>query len=426
MKKLRQLRQLVILATFVYIFFITTQAYGSGFAIYTQGASPLGQAAATIAHNDDPSAVFYNPALINKLNGTQIQAGSTMILINREFESDATGKTFKTKNGAFFPSTFYITHKFNDKLSAGLGVFTPFGLGTDWGNDWEGRFITTSAEITTFDINPVVSYRIMPNVAVAAGIDFVILDTTLKKQLNLPRLLLDANEGSQKFKGDSTGVGYNLGLLVDLTKDVSLGASYRSQVQVDIDGKATFGLPNPALSAIFPDTKGDAHLKLPDRFHAGISYKGFDPLTLEVAYRWEGWSSFKELKVNLDQQVLGSSVAITPKRWKDTSAVIVGAKYQLNESMALLAGYLYSKNPVPDETFEPSLPDADWQLFSIGTGIRRKQLKVDLAYSFMKLESRDKRSNEIDAGLLLTGEDRANGTYNTNVHMVAASLTYAF
>lgn len=405
----------------VFILAVNQRAYGSGFALYTQGGSSLGQGLAPIAHADDPSAVFYNPALINKLGGTQLQAGTTMIFVTREFESDA-GRTFKAKDSVFFPSTFYITHKLNDKLSAGLGVFTPFGLGTDWGDDWAGRFLTTRAELRTVDINPVLSCRITPNIAVAAGADFVILDTTLESKINFGAPL----EGTKKFKGDGTGLGYNLGLLIDLAKDISFGASYRSQVRVDIDGRAEFSLPAPAFRPFFPDTNGSAHLKLPDRLHAGISYRGFDPLTLQVTYRWEGWSSFRELRINLDQPVNGSPVDVTPKRWKDTSAVIVGAKYRLDDSAALLAGYLYSKNPVPDETFEPSLPDADWHLFSVGTELRRKQLKLDLAYSFMILESRDKRSNEIDAGLGLVGEERANGTYNTQIHMIAASLTYAF
>ena len=49
---------------FVFLTFCTiSNAYGSGFAIYTQGASALGQADAVIAHADDPSAIFFNSKL---------------------------------------------------------------------------------------------------------------------------------------------------------------------------------------------------------------------------------------------------------------------------------------------------------------------------------------------------------------------------
>lgn len=116
---------------FISVFFLNISVtYGSGFAIYTQSSLSLGQSAATIAHTEDASAIFFNPALINKLEGTQIQIGTTLMFPNRKFTSDYSGKTYKEETDLHFPSTFYMTHKFNEKVSFGLGVFSPFGLGT--------------------------------------------------------------------------------------------------------------------------------------------------------------------------------------------------------------------------------------------------------------------------------------------------------
>ncbi len=112
----------------------------------------------------------------------------------------------------FYPSTFYITHKFNDKVSAGLGVFNPFGLATEWPDNWVGRYITTKAEMTTYNINPVFSLQITPEISVAAGLNFLMLDATLEKKINL------SPDGNQKFKGDGNGVGYNMGFLLNLVK----------------------------------------------------------------------------------------------------------------------------------------------------------------------------------------------------------------
>ncbi len=49
------------------IFFVSSghKAYGAGFTVNTQGATSLGQANSVIAHTDDPSSVFFNPALID-------------------------------------------------------------------------------------------------------------------------------------------------------------------------------------------------------------------------------------------------------------------------------------------------------------------------------------------------------------------------
>ena len=57
------------------------------------------------------------------------------------YDSDTSGEDSKTKNMDYFPSTIYLTHKYNEKLSTGLGVFTPFGLGTKWSKHLGGMGI---------------------------------------------------------------------------------------------------------------------------------------------------------------------------------------------------------------------------------------------------------------------------------------------
>lgn len=418
---------------FAFLPFCTiSNAFGSGFAIFTQGASALGQADAVIAHANDPSAIFFNPALINKLEGTQIEAGTTLLFPSQDFESDATGDTFSTKDDLFFPSTIFLTHKFNDKISAGLGIFSPFGLGTDWGDDWEGRYIATDSEMQTFNINPVVSYQIVPNVAFAAGVNFLILDTTLEKNINMSAFGLPLPDAGQKFDGNGDGVGFNFGVQYDITNDISFGASYRSEIDVNInDGNATFDLPAgtpPTIGALFPNTDGNANISLPQQVHAGICYKGFNNLTLETGLRWEDWSSFRELKINLDQPVGGSNESITEKNWQDVYAVNLGAKYRLNETVTLLAGYLYSGNPVPDDTFDPIVPDANIHLFTIGTSIKYKNMNIDLAYGYQRLEG-TKKDNSLDdnpSDGIVNAATSANGEYDTDLHMFGISITYKF
>jgi long-chain fatty acid transport protein len=414
----------------VFIVFCTiSNAYSSGFAIYTQGASSLGQGAATIAHTEEPSAIFFNPALINKLDKTQIELGTTIIFPSREFKSGLTGKIFKADSDVFYPSTLFVTHKFNEKFSAGLGVFNPFGLATKWPDDWEGRFITTNSEMRTYNINPVVSYQITPHIAFAAGVDFLFLDATLEKKINL----FSFGEAGQKFKGDGNGVGCNFGILIEPHKDISIGASYRSEIKVDIDGDATFDIPEialPQLGQLFPNTSGSTDLTLPQQVHFGIYYKGLYPLTFEIAARWEGWSSFDRLEVKLNKPVgpAGETVSITKRNWKDTWSGNIGLKYQVSEPLAFLAGYLYHGNPVPEATFDPSIPDANGHLFSIGADVKHKSLRFGLAYSYQKLQDRNKNNSVDDnpADGIVNLATTANGKYKSSLHMVGVSLTYKF
>ncbi len=392
----------------------------AGFGVFTHGASALGQANAVVAHSDVPEAIFFNPALLSRLTGTQVQIGTTLIVPDREFKSDLTGASEETENVVFFPSNFYLSHAVNDKLSAGIGVFNPFGLGTEWPDDWEGRFLATESTITTYNLNPVLTYQLNQAVSVAAGVDFVILDATLES-------IFSPTGRAQKFSGDGTGLGYNLGVLVDLTGDLSFGLSYRSEVDIDIEGKSEsdipMTIPEPQRSTfaglLNSDAKAD--LTLPAQAYAGLAFKGIDRLVIEAGVRWEEWSSFEELRLRLDNGI----VATQPKDWDDTWSYNLGGKYQLNDTVALLAGYLYGANAVPDDTVEPGVPDSVSHMFSLGTDLSFGRSTVSLSYGYQHLERRDKDNTIVDS-ISKNPATSANGKYQSDLHLAGVSYAYRF
>jgi long-chain fatty acid transport protein len=383
-----------------------SSAHGSGFGIFTQSASSLGQADAVVAHEDGPSAIFFNPALMTKLPGTQLEAGTTLVLPEREYTA-LDGTTASTKDEVFYPSTFYATHAFSGNFSAGLGVFNPFGLGIDWGSSWPGRYLVTRSELTTYDINPAVAYRIAPCLTVAAGMDIVLLDATLENMvpsatLGLPGPAFDIK---QKFSGNGTGLGYNLGLLLDINDALSLGASYRSEVKVDIHGDSSL-----SVSPLSFD--GSSSVTLPQQAFAGVAYRAMERLTLEAGVRWEDWSSFDRLRID----VAGQPPVVMPRDWHGTFSIDAGGKYRLSDTLSVMAGYLYGTNAVPDSTFEPSIPDADTHMFSVGTELHVDKLRVALAYAYQFEAGRTKTTNQYGPA--------ANGRYDSDAHLVALSLGY--
>lgn len=389
------------------------QADAAGFALYTQGASALGQGNAVTAHLEDPSAVFFNPALIGKLPGSQFQIGTTLIHASREFDSDP-GGTSKEVSSNHLPSTFFATHQLSPAFTVGLGVFSPFGLGTDWGKDWEGRYISTDSDLTTFNINPVVCWQVSPRFAVAAGLDYLLMDATLEKNLNLAPL----PDGQQKFSGDGDGLGFNLGLVLDLTEKATLGIHYRSEIDMDLDGSAEFSLPNgtPAqIAAVLSNSPGRSRVTLPQQAQLGVAYRFTENLIAEVGARWEDWSSFESQVITLDSGL----ISVTERNWDDVYAFNVGGRYDLNPRLALLAGYLFDNNPVPDQTFDPSIPASNAHLFSLGGEYRMDSWKLAMAYAYQHFQSRDK-ANTIGA----TSGGTANGRYQTDNHMVGLSVTY--
>jgi long-chain fatty acid transport protein len=394
-----------------------SSAHASGYAVFTHGAAALGQGNAVTAHTQSPSTIFYNPALMNKLDGTQLEIGTTAIVSSHQFDSNQAGGSSTSNDSTFFPSTFYATHKFNDSLSAGLGVFNPFGLGTDWGTSWDGRYLATKSKLTTFDINPVVSYRIIPSLAVAVGLDVILLDATLERNIP-PNVLRPTADTGQKFKGDGTGVGYNLALAYDINKDLTFGASYRSSTFVKVKGDSS---TSPSLPLIGLNSNGSANIRLPQQATAAISYQVSAPLIIEAGVRWEGWSAFKELQLSLDNN---TPLSATARNWHDTFGANLGGKYRLNDNVALMAGYVFGNSAAPDSTFDPSIPDATTHVFCVGTDLSFQQFKIALSYAYQLYVDRTKGDNL--AGASASAPFNANGTYQSDAHLIAVSLGYKF
>jgi len=425
---------------FLLLSLIATNVCASGFGVFTQGAKGLGQANAVVAHPTGASSLYFNPALLTTLEGRQFEVGSTAIFTNREFSSSASGLTYDGDDDWKTPSTLYYTEE-HGRLAAGIGLYFPFGLATTWPADYEGRYISTSADLFSLNINPVVAYRVSDRLSLAAGIDLLYLSTELNNSVNQvfagfaipPALGGPINDPTmpdvqQRFDGEGWGHGLNLGLTYRINDQVTFGATYRSQVDVEIDGSASFGQVDPRLALFFPATSGSADVHLPAQATAGLAMAITPELTVELGARWEGWSAFDELRVILDTPVLGQTASITPRNWDDTWAVNVGGEYHLTPTVALLAGYLYGQNPVPGSTFDPSIPDSDAQLLTIGTDITLDLWNLALAYGYEFHQDRIKNNSigdPLDPGGL-NPASFANGQYTADIHLVALSVSYAF
>lgn len=396
-------------------------AYGSGFGIFTQGATELGQANASVAHTSGPSAVYFNPALMSRLSGTQVEIGTTLVAPDREFTSAATGLGAQVDSTVYFPSNLYLSHALNEQMAVGLAIFNPFGLGTEWPETWEGRYLATKSTITTFNINPALAYKVTPQLTLAAGLDVLLLDAELENKIDLSALGAGTPDANQKFAADGEGLGYNLGLLIDLTPELTFGAAYRSEIDITAKGDVQFTVPSvipepffSLVSASLPNNSAQSKLTLPQQLTAGLAWKQSEQLTVEAGVRWEGWSAFDALTVRFPD---GSTVS-TPKNWHDTWAANLGARYQLNPQVALLGGYLWGEDAIPADTFEPGVPDSTSHLFTLGTDMQWDRFKFAASYGYQQLEKRDKNNN-VGGGL-------ANGSYESSIHLVGLSLGYKF
>ncbi len=402
---------IVVLGLMLFCGTAATTVNASGFALYTHGARELGRINSVVASPEGPVSSFFNPATLSELPENQIEAGAVFIFPSVKFKSASTGKTKETKSQVFFPSTLFGAYHLNDTFTLGIGINSPFGLGTQWPENWEGRYITTNAEMETFLFNPNLAWKVTDTLTLAGGVDFLLGDATFENYIS------PSFPGAKReFSGNGHGWGHNLGVLWKIKKDLSLGVSYRSGIDLKIEGDVSFsGVP---AGVPLQNTGGETTINLPPQIFTGLAYQVNDNLVVEIGGRWEGWSRYKELRIDFDQPVGGESSNITQKNWKDTLTFNTGARYSVDPTLDILLGYLYEDNPVPDDTFEPSVPASEKHMWSIGAAKRFGSVNTAITYLYGKYNDRDKTNS--------VGDSSANGEYEQNTHMLGMSVNVEF
>src|SRR5256885_9232117 len=116
---------------------------GQGFGVYEHNTCVMGRAGVSAALPcADGSAIFFSPAGLAGLSGTHISAGVTLIGAQGGFTDDFLGTRSDLKNPLIPVPNIYATHQFSPKLTAGIGLYVPYGLQTKWDpNASQGRFI---------------------------------------------------------------------------------------------------------------------------------------------------------------------------------------------------------------------------------------------------------------------------------------------
>lgn len=404
-------------------------AYGSGFSIYEHGARATAMGGAFMAQANDASAVFYNPAGINQLSGTHYYFGTTLIMPRASFQADERIDPYafhKTESDWFPPSTFYLTFPVIKGLHAGFGFYSLFGLGTDWGEEWVGRTLATYSNITTFYLNPVLSYQPWDFISIAAGFNLVYGSVTLEKNVYYaPHDIF----GLSSLGANTYSYGFNLGIRLQPVRSLSLGAVYRSNVQLDFtDGDVDFKFPSTGSSQgdgeirfLYPPMKVRSELELPLMMGAGIAYTPFEKVTAEIDYLHIGWSSYDEMVLDFENAAGGVTRQVNPRNYEDSYSIRVGLEYRLNDAFALRGGYIRDNQAVPDKYVEPSLPEGNRNIYSLGFGYRFVfenflDVTIDGAYMLLRQEERE----------ITDSVEDFNGVYNSLANMYALSIGWTF
>jgi long-chain fatty acid transport protein len=437
---------------------VSSISYGAGFKVSEQGAKAMAMGNAFAAQADDPSALYFNPAGISFLSGTRVNVGvlgilapqteftgTTALTGNPPLGTGVSVVTERAKQDIFIAPTFYASHSFdNVPVSLGLAINAMYPLAKSWDDSSVFRNQVQNVSIKPINFQPTVAYRFDDlKLAVAAGLDVTYAMVNLQRSVYSP--VIDPTNpappfgafelGSLGVDGTATGLGYNFGVRWKPLDQLILGVAYRSEITLDIKGDANFlattptGLAAMGLSgaAVFPFSRARAtstastSITLPDSLDLAVAWLPTDRLTLEFDATRTGWSSFDKLLLNFDNpQFAAFNNRPEPRNWQDAWSYKFGGQYALNKRLDLRAGYSFDTTPVPDATLDPLLPDADRHSFAFGTGLHNEFATLDLAYMWVHFVDRTVRSQDMTT---LRGE---NGTFKSDVYLLAANLTLKF
>jgi len=336
-----------------------------GYKVPESSLNGVALSAANVAHNKSADAAYYNPANMVFMSDEQrVEVAFTYIGLS---EIDYKG-TYKTTSGNghskkenFLIPTIHYVSAAVDGVRYGLSIVTPAGLS----KRWEYQPAEQAAEeftLETVEINPSVALPIGDKVGIAIGVRALYSKGYVKA--NKPTVF------SQDTEGDSIDFGYNLALSYKPTKELEFALTYRSKINMSVEGDADLFYdpdgPGPAAALLSGNYSATVSLPVPALFNAAIAYTFPTKTTIEFVYERNYWHSYSELDFNYDnptaEAIFGSK---KDKSWKDTNTYRLGVTQDLDK-LTLMAGLVVDETPIPESTLGYELPDSDSVSVSFG------------------------------------------------------------
>ncbi|MGH7567669.1 MAG: OmpP1/FadL family transporter, partial [Gemmatimonadales bacterium] len=388
-----------------------------GFGIYEHNTCTMGRSGVAAASPcPDGSAAFFNPAGLVQISGNRLSFGATLIRPSGGFTDDLLGRTTDMEDVNLLVPNVFVARRLSPKLGVGLGVFAPYGLGTEWPTDgFEGRFLGYKTSLRTIYVQPTVGYQltdkfwIFDGLQVGIGVAYVRSTVELHQRLDLSSQTVPLQPftfaalgiprgtdfGDAALDASGNGFAVNFGAILKVNDRLSVGGHWLTRKTITFDGTAVFnqintnirlpvgnplGLPAgtlldtlPTIEGLFapggPLESGPATTKitLPPQGSIGVAYKVRDDWTIMADYQLVVWGWFNSILLDFEN-------ATTPditlyEGYTDSHGFRFGTEYRYSPKVTLRGGYLYHTAAAPDETVTPLLPEGARNEFTAGLGL---------------------------------------------------------
>lgn len=372
---------------------------GAGYYLPNQDALATAKGNAFIATADSAAAVHYNPAGLTQLQAPEIVVGIYSVQLGNEARVEGISYTPKSEWQAV-PQAFYA-HPMTDRITLGLGMTVPFGLGNDWGQQTPFRTTVTKVYLRQPSATVAVGLRATDQLSLGGSISLNYHDLELEQGLGL------APGDYLRFNGDGLSVSGALSLRWQPLERHAFGLIAASATSPRLEGKIS--------SDLLPSGSAKLDFFTPLRIAAGYSFRPSPRWNIEANIEWLDWDALNRL--DLTAPTLPSGVVPLVFNWKSNFIYEAGVSYRLDDGYVVAAGYDYNESAQPDATFNPGVSDANLHWLNAGVGRRAGRSSWFLTYQFGIANRTVSGNAETPAG------QTANGRHQPRHHAVVFSWT---
>ena len=490
--------RVVLGAVFAFVFacfLFTDTVRAQGFGVYEQGTCAMGRAGATVATGcGDGSSMFFNPANLAGMEPGSFTAslGVTAIDASGDFtydsiaEAPSTGRTVDLENDPIPVPHGYFSYGLSERVSAGLGIYVPYGLETNWptelsnGEFFDGAFEGFENRVQAIYIQPTIGIQASERLRIGFGPIMAVSSVELNQLSDLSQQVVRnpstgnvVTDGSgnpvrfsqagipfhtafasSKLEGENEiGFGLNLGASFQATERLRIGGRFTSPITVTYDGTASFeqistnrtipaDLRDPNTGQVLVPAGTPVDNLLSNQFSGNGPLIKQD-LQTEITFPMQlvGGLSFQatdKLLLLADYQFTQWSsfdrialqfenpqlgTRIREENYDDTHAIRLAAEYDVLDQLTARVGYLHNTEAAPDDVVTPLLPENNRNQFTIGAGWRPIDV-LEVNASYQLLQQNDRRGRvRGPVGSESVSTDLNQGLYSFGANLFATTIT---
>lgn len=345
------MRRLVLLSV------AAAAAKAGGYKIPENSINSTALSAAYVANAHGADAAYYNPAaMVYNDDANLLEVDATYIGLSKIHYEPTSGVSIDSKSESFLiPTLHFASKKLGDSgARAGFSIVVPAGLS----KRWQSAPAVYSAEeftLETVEFNPSLAVPLSDEVSFGVGFRVVRTDGVVKSTSPVP--------ATRDMTGDSIDYGYNFALNYRPQPNLSLAATYRSKIDLTVEGHATLN-----YSGVLYDGSTSVVVPIPAALNLAAAYTFDTGTTVEAVFERTFWSAYQKLDFeyggtpNLATFAFGTAIS---RNWENTNCYRLGVTQKFDKWTGM-AGVGYSETPVPESTLGYELPDSDDWMVSLG------------------------------------------------------------